>query len=130
MAEDWHRAAIVGDTEEMARQLADGKGVDALDGYGQTALMLAARHGHDASVVLLVDHGAALDVTAKYGLSALMLAVVNRHDGIARRLVAAGANLALQGTGAPGFAGKTARVLAEDSGQVELAAEIAAAGGP
>jgi ankyrin repeat protein len=79
---------------------------------------------------LLIDHGAALDVTAKYGLSALMLAVINRHEGIARRLVAAGADLALRGSGAPGFAGKTARALADDSGQVELAAHIAVAGGP
>jgi ankyrin repeat protein len=129
MAGDWHKAAVDGNTAVTARQLADGKRVDALDGYGQTALMLAARHGHDATVALLIDHGASLDVAAKYGLSALMLAVVNHHDGIARRLVAAGADLALQGTGAPGFAGKTARALAQDSGQVELAADIAAAGG-
>jgi len=129
MAGDWHKAAIAGNSEVIARQLADGKRIDALDGYGQTALMLAARHGHDGTVALLIDRGAALDVTAKYGLSALMLAVVNHHDGIARRLVAAGADLALQGTGAPGFAAKTARTLAEDSGQVELAADIAAASG-
>jgi ankyrin repeat protein len=130
MTEDWHKAAIAGNTEVMARQLAEGKHVDALDRYGQTALMLAARQGHDAIVALLIDHGAALDVTAKYGLSALMLAVINRHEGIARRLVAAGADLALRGSGAPGFAGKTARALADDSGQVELAAHIAVAGGP
>ena len=130
MTEDWHEAAIAGNTEAMARQLADGKPVDALDRYGQTALMLAARHGHDATVALLIELGAALDVTAKYGLSAAMLAVINGHDGVVRRLVAAGADLALQGTGAPGFAGKTARALAEDSCQAELAADIAAAGGP
>lgn len=129
MAADWHEAAIAGNTEAIAGQLADGKPVDALDGYGQTALMLAARHGHEATVALLIERGADLDVTAKYGLSALMLAVINRHAGIARRLVAAGADLGIEGTGAPGFAGKTARALAEDSGQVPLATEIAAAGG-
>ena len=78
MAIDWHKAAITGNTEVMTLQLAGGKRVDALDGYGQTALMLAARHGRDATVALLIEHGAVLDVTAKYGLSALMLAVVKR----------------------------------------------------
>ena len=121
MAADWHKAAIAGNTEVIARQLADGKPVDALDGYGQTALMLAARHGHDAAVALLIAHGAALDVTAKYGLSALMLAVVNHRASIAEALAAAGADLSLRGSGDGGFYGKTAAQLARDNGQEALA---------
>jgi ankyrin repeat protein len=76
-------------------------------------------------VVSLIAHGAQLDVTAKYGLSALMLAVVNGHAEIARDLTRAGADLSLVGSGAPGFAGKTARDLATARGMNELAAELA-----
>jgi hypothetical protein len=71
----------------------------------------------------MVGHGATLDVTAKYGLSALMLAVVNGHVDVLRTLVRGGANLELQGTGAPGFAGKTALDLArarDERGMVEV----------
>jgi ankyrin repeat protein len=129
IAKRWREAAIAGDTAAIRRHLSDGRHIDALDKYGQTALMLAARHGHVDTLALLVEQGASLDVTAKYGLSALMLAVLNRHEDVARRLVAAGADLDIRGTGAPGFAGKTARGLAEDSGQLELAVDIALAGG-
>ena len=93
--------------DELERLLASGADIDARDEHGQTALMLAAREGRAQSAAWLVGHGATLDVTAKYGLSALMLAVVNGHVDVVRTLVRAGANLELQGTGAPGFAGKT-----------------------
>ena len=130
LAEGWHHAARAGHVETLALRLAEGQRVDARDSYGQTALMVAARLGHCAAVELLIAHGASLDMTAKYGLSALMLAVINRHASVARQLVAAGADLSIRGTGAPGFAGKTARAIAEDSGQPDLAAAIAAQGGP
>ena len=41
-----------------------------------------------------------------------MLAVINGHVEIARRLVGAGADRTCRGSGAPGFAGKTAHDLA------------------
>jgi len=62
-----------------------------------------------------------LDHTAKYGLSALMLAVIEGHVEIVRALVAAGADVALRGTGAPGFAGKTAWDLATAQGRPDIA---------
>jgi hypothetical protein len=68
----------------------------------------------------------AIDVTAKYGLSALMLAVLNGHADVARELARAGADLSLLGSGAPGFAGRTARDLAAARGMHELAAELVA----
>src|SRR5207248_8244131 len=61
---------------------------------------------------LLIVQGAALDHTAKYGLSALMLAAVRGHTDVVSRLIDAGADVSLRGTGAPGFAGKTALDLA------------------
>ena len=125
MRDDWRRAAIAGDTEALGRLLAEGLDIDSRDKYGQTALMLAARHGRDDAVRLLLDKGADMNVTAKFGLSALMLAIVNRHERTARQLVDAGANTRLRGSGAPGFAGKTAHQLAMDAGLTDIAGYIA-----
>jgi ankyrin repeat protein len=87
--------------------------------------MLAAHGGQLATVHLLIDHGANLNVTAKYGLSAVMLAVVAGHQEIALALARAGADLTLRGTGAPGFAGKTAADLAAERGWNDLAIALA-----
>jgi len=112
MTREWQHAVHRGSIDELQRLVAGGADVDARDEHGQTALMLAAVEGHGHVVEWLVEHGAALDHAAKYGLSALMLAVVNGHVDVVRILVRRGADLALRGTGAPGFAGKTARDLA------------------
>ncbi len=127
MKQEWRDSILAGDEVNLMRLLAADEDVDAKDRYGQTALMLAATHGHSAIVRVLLAHGADTDVTAKFGLSALMLAVVNRHADIARQLVDAGTDLSLKGSGAPGFAGKTALELAEHAELKELAAYIAAA---
>lgn len=121
MRDDWRSAATTGNYADIASLLTEGTEINQRDRYGQTALMLAARHGRAEVVRLLLEYKAEMDVTAKYGLSALMLAVVNRHIEVAKQLVDAGANTQLRGSGAPGFAGKTARELAEQSGLVELA---------
>ncbi len=120
----WRDAIERGDLAEASALLGRGADVDALDRYGQTGLMLAARAGDLALVEVLVRHGASLNVTAKVGLSALMLAVVGRHAEVARLLARAGCDLAVRGSGAPGFAGKTASDLALASDLPELAAEL------
>jgi len=55
----------------------------------------------------------------------VMLAVIAGHKEIARALAHAGADLTLQGTGAPGFAGKTAADLAAALCWNDLAIELA-----
>ena len=82
--------------------------------------MVGARNGRTSLVGFLVDQGAELNHTAKYHLTALMLAVINDHVDIVRTLVRAGANLEIQGTGPPGFHGKTAMDLAKVHGQPDL----------
>jgi ankyrin repeat protein len=110
---------------DAVRDLVDaGADLDARDRYGQTALMLAAHGGHRDLVALLAERGAALDVTAKYGLSALMLAIVAGYADVARVLARAGADCGLRGTGAPGFAGKTAYDLARERGMDDLCGEL------
>jgi ankyrin repeat protein len=72
-------------------------------------------------VAFLVEHGAELNHIAKYGLSALMLAVIGAHIEIVRMLVTAGADLSIRGTGAPGFAGKSALDLATAQSRSDMA---------
>ena len=121
----WEEAVRRGDADVMRDLLSRGIDPNARDPHGQTGLMLAAHSGHVAAVQLLVDHGVDLNITAKFGLSAVMLAVIAGHKEIARVLARAGANLRLRGTGAPGFAGKTAADLAGARGWNDLATELA-----
>ena len=112
----WHGAVKRGDVQTVRDVLDLGADVNARDRHGQTALMLAAHAGHLALVEVLVGRGASLNTTAKHGLSALMLAVVAGHEDVALLLADAGAEHSLRGTGAPGFAGKTACDLAVERG--------------
>ena len=116
----WEDAVRRGDVRDICDLLDRGADVDARNRHGQTALMLAAHDGHCEVVEALIAHGANLNITAKYGLSALMMALVARHVEIARILVDAGTDLSLHGTGAPGFAGKTAYDLAVERDMREL----------
>ena len=124
MDAEFERAAVTGDVPALERRLTAGADVNAKDRYGQTALMLAAHRGHLDVVQALLRHGANPDATAKYGLSALMLAIVAGYEAVARALARAGADPALRGTGAPGFAGKTAHDLAQERGMTALGEEL------
>ena len=121
----WEDAVRRGDANIMRDLLSRGIDLNTRDQNGQTGLMLAAHAGHVAAVQLLIDHGAALNGTAKFGLSAVMLAVIAGHKEIVQALARAGADLTLQGTGAPGFAGKTVADLAAARGWNDLAIELA-----
>jgi ankyrin repeat protein len=121
MSPDWQQALARGDLAEIDRLLAEGAEVDARDRYGQTGLLIAARLGHLDVVRRLVGHGADLNRTAKFRLSPLMFAAMNGHADIVRLLVEAGADVSLEGSGAPGFANRTAAGLARARGDEELA---------
>ena len=121
MVREWEQAAREGDLETLGRLLAAGTDIDARDQYGQTALMIAAQAGKSDVVTFLVEHGALLNQTAKYGLSALMLAVIGGHLGVVKALANVGADVTIRGSGAPGFAGKTAFDLAVAQGRQDIA---------
>lgn len=112
MTPDWKNAVRTDDIARLQALLADDADINALDEHGQTGLMIAARDGKTAAVRWLIEHGADLNHTAKYHLSALMLAVINGRDAIVGILVDAGADRSIQGSGAPGFDGKTALDIA------------------
>ena len=80
--------------------------------------------GHREVVEALIARRANLNATAKYALSALMLAIVSGHAEVGQLLADAGTDLSLRGTGAPGFAGKTAHDLAVARDMRELSAEL------
>ena len=120
----WEDAIKRGDVQGVRDLLDRGTDVDARDRHGQTALMLAAHAGHREVVEALIAHRANLNTTAKHGLSPLMLALVAGHAEVARLLALAGTDLSLQGTGAPGFAGKTAYDLAVERDMQELSAAL------
>lgn len=121
----WEDAVRRGDANIMRDLLSRDIDLNARDRNGQTGLMLASHAGHLTTVQFLIDHGADLNVTAKFGLSAVMLAVIAGHKEIVQVLARAGADLTLQGTGAPGFAGKTVADLATAQGWNDLAIELA-----
>jgi ankyrin repeat protein len=121
----WEDAVRRGDADIVRDLLSRGSDPNARDRHGQTGLMLAAHAGHLIAVQLLLGQGANLNITAKFGLSALMLAVIAGHKEIAQALAGAGADLTLRGSGAPGFAGKTAADLAAVRGWDDLAIELA-----
>ena len=124
MDAEWEDAIKRGDVQCVCELLDRGADVDARDQHGQTGLMLAAHAGHCDVVEALIAHRANLNSTAKYGLSALMLAIVAGHAEVARHLADAGADLSLSGTGAPGFAGKSAYDLAVARKMRELSAAL------
>ena len=124
MSPEWEDAAKTGDATALSTLLDSGANPDSRDAHGQSALMLAAHRGHSDAVRVLIEAGADLDQSAKYGLTATMLAVVAGHDAIARNLAASGSNLGRTGSGAPGFAGKTAADLARDKGLEALARDL------
>ena len=62
MRDDWRDAAIGGDSRAIQRLLTEGVDIDCRDRFGQTALMLAALHGRDEAVCVLLESGVEKDV--------------------------------------------------------------------
>ena len=124
MDADWENSIKRGDVQDVRDLLGRGSDVNARDRQGQTALMVAAHAGHLKVVEALIAHRANLNTTAKYGLTALMLAVVAGRAEVALILADAGTDLSLRGTGAPGFAGKTAYDLALERDMREVSAAL------
>ena len=120
----WEDAISRGNVQDICDLLDRGANVDARDRHGQTALMLAAHAGHREVVEALIARRSNVNMTAKHGLSALMLALVAGHEEVARILADAGTDLSLQGTGASGFAGKTAYDLAVEREMRELSSVL------
>jgi hypothetical protein len=83
--------AETGEVGQLHELLARGADVNASNGAGVTALMIAAFHGRLEMVRALTDHGADVNLMDKDGFTAAMLAHHSDHEDIVRTLVARGA---------------------------------------
>jgi ankyrin repeat protein len=82
-----------GMTEELAGFVDHGLPPDVQDEDGNTPLMLAAYHGHAATVRMLVERGADVDLRNKRNQSPVAGALFKGEDEVVRVLVGAGADL-------------------------------------
>jgi ankyrin repeat protein len=127
MTREWDVAIRTGDLDNATKLLDGGSDINALDKYGQTALMRAAHRGNVSLVRLLTDRGADLNVSAKYGLTALMLAVIANHTEVVEVLLAAGADVTRRGSErAAGVQGMTAEELARAPNREKILAVFGA----
>lgn len=82
-----------GMTEELVGFLDHGLPCDVQDAEGNTPLMLAAYHGHPATVQALVEHGADVDRRNNRNQSPVAGALFKGEDEVVRLLIGAGADL-------------------------------------
>ncbi|MYQ36891.1 hypothetical protein B046DRAFT_05550 [Streptomyces sp. LamerLS-316] len=103
-----------GRTPELLEFFDHGLPVDVQDPEGNTALMLAAYHGHTETVRALIGRGADVDLRNARDQSPVAGALFKGEDAIVAALVAAGADL---DAGTP-----SARATAEMFGRTALLA--------
>jgi len=84
--------ARAGDTERLRAYVEHGVPANLTDATGNTLLMLAAYHGHAATVKALVALGADPDRTNDRGRSPLAGAIIKGEDQVVTVLLAAGAD--------------------------------------
>ena len=76
--------------------ISKGADVNAVDKYGNTPLLIAARTQRQFIVRYLVDAGANKDITDKKGFTPLMIAAYDGEMGTAKYLIRKGCNLTLK----------------------------------
>ena len=82
-----------GMTDELAGFVEHGLPADVQDEDGNTPLMLAAYHGHAATVRMLIDRGADVDLRNGRDQSPVAGAVFKGEDEVVGLLAEAGADL-------------------------------------
>jgi ankyrin repeat protein len=82
-----------GGTNELAEFLDHGLEVNVLDTDRNTLLMLAAYHGHEETVGMLLERGADPDIRNARDQSPIAGALFKGEDAVVSRLLTAGADL-------------------------------------
>ncbi|NXG44017.1 ANKR6 protein, partial [Psilopogon haemacephalus] len=91
-----HRAAVVGNTDVIARLIQEGCALDRQDKDGNTALHEACWHGFSQSAKVLVKAGANVLAKNKAGNTPLHLACQNSHSQSTRVLLLGGSRADLK----------------------------------
>ncbi|MEU7000639.1 ankyrin repeat domain-containing protein [Nonomuraea sp. NPDC046570] len=84
--------ARAGETEALAAYVKAGVPANLANHNGDTLLMLAAYHGHAATVRMLAEHGADPDRANDRGQTPLSGAVFKKESAVVRALLDAGAD--------------------------------------
>ncbi|KAG7124922.1 Ankyrin repeat domain-containing protein 50 like [Verticillium longisporum] len=113
-------AAASGNTDELQRELDKGTNANASDHeYQRTPLYWAVLGGHDATVQLLLSHGANSNTPEPAGgKTPLLVAVAGTkggHKSVVRRLLGAGAD-----TDTPDMSGDTPLIVAARNGKIDM----------
>ncbi len=106
--------ARAGEAERLADLADHGMPVNLTDATGNTLLMLAAYHGHPATVRVLAERGADVDAVNDRGQTPMAGAVFKGYTDVVEVLVAAGAD--------PDLGTPSARASAEFFERTEIAA--------
>ena len=118
--EELRWASRDGDQGRVQALLAQGVNPNAQEWWGDTPLMLAARHGREEVVeLLLAQPNIDLEVRDQEGRTALLLAAEEDHQGVVEQLLAGGADAAVMDT-----EGRTPLWWALKNGWVDLAAQL------
>ena len=91
------QAVAAGDTAKVELFIQNGMGVKGVDSIGQTAALIAALHGQETMLKLLIDYGVKIDESNKCERRLLNLAVAHNNDDAVRLLIKHGADVHMQG---------------------------------
>lgn len=85
-------AARRGDTAKVRRLLAEGAGIDQIDKYGKSALMLVSIYNHlETASVLLEEHGADVNQANRWGFTPMSAACIGGNLDMVQLLSSYGA---------------------------------------
>ena len=117
-------AAFCADDTSVSLLLTAGADINAIDGNGKTALMVAVHKNHTDTVQLLIGKGADISVEDKDGETALMKAAAQGYMDIVEFLLRSGANVNARDESEHTTDMRRAIIKAVRGGHVEIASAL------
>ena len=113
--ESFLKAVQAGDYKTVSALLKNGADVNAKNGYGESALVLALKGNYDKTAALLIKRGADINIKDSNGNTLLMLAAQNGLKKSAKLMIKKGADV-----NAAGFEGITPLMMASRHGYGDI----------